>query len=96
MGGQIEQMSVRMSELEIAVHVEREILREEFIRNRQEVSKSEKRSKEMMDEYSAKNLLWITREADEREKWLRGDLEQLRSQQEQTRGTLDTWIDAML
>ena len=96
MGGQIEQMSVRMSELEIAVHVEREILREEFIQNRQEVSKSEKRSKEMMDEYWVKNLLWITREADEREKWLRGDLEQLRSQQEQTRGTLDTWIDAML
>ena len=38
----------------------------------------------------------MTREAEEREKRLRGDLEQLRSQQEQTLGTLDTRIDSML
>ena len=40
-GEQSEQMSVRMSELERAVHVERESLREEINRNRQEVGRSE-------------------------------------------------------
>ena len=44
-GEQIEQMSLRMSELERAVHVERESLREEINRNKQEVSRSEKRLK---------------------------------------------------
>ena len=39
-GEQNEQMSIRMSELERAVHVERESLREEINRNRQEVSGS--------------------------------------------------------
>ena len=39
---QIEQMSLKMSELEMAVHVERENLREEINRNRQEVSRSKK------------------------------------------------------
>ena len=43
MGEQNEQMSIRMSELERSVHVERENLREEINHNRQEVSKSEKR-----------------------------------------------------
>ena len=38
----------------------------------------------------------MTREAEEREKGLRRDLEQLRSQQQQTLGTLDTRIDAMM
>ena len=38
-GEQNEQMSIRMSELERAVHVERESLREEINRNRQEVGK---------------------------------------------------------
>ena len=36
MGEQSEQMSIRMSELERAVHVERESMREESNRNRQE------------------------------------------------------------
>ena len=45
-GEQNEQMSFRMSELERAVHVEREILREEINRNRQEASRIEKRLKE--------------------------------------------------
>ena len=45
-GEQNEQMSLRMSELERAVHVERESLREEINRNRQEISRSEKRLKE--------------------------------------------------
>ena len=40
-GEQNEQMSLRMSELERAVHVERENLREEINRNRQEASRSE-------------------------------------------------------
>ena len=44
-GEQNEQMSIRMSELERAVHVERESLREEINRNRQEASRSEKRLK---------------------------------------------------
>ena len=37
MGEQSEQMAIRMSELERAVHVERESLREEINRNRQEL-----------------------------------------------------------
>ena len=41
-GEQNEQMSIRMSELERAVHIERESLREEINRNRQEVDRSEK------------------------------------------------------
>ena len=45
-GEQNEQMSLRLSELERAVHVERENLREEINRNRHEVSRSEKRLKE--------------------------------------------------
>ena len=42
-GEQNEQMYLRMSELERAVHVERESLREEINRDRQEVGRSEKR-----------------------------------------------------
>ena len=61
-GDQNKQMSLRMSELERAVHVERESLREEINRNRQEVSRSEKRWKERTDEPLAKNLSRITRE----------------------------------
>ena len=38
----------------------------------------------------------MTRVVEERERRLRGDLEQLRSQQEQILGTLDTRIDAMM
>ena len=54
-GEQNEQMSIRMSELERAVHVERESLWEEINRNRQEVGRSEKRLKERTDEHIAKN-----------------------------------------
>ena len=50
-GEQNEQMSIRMSELERAVHIERESLREETNRNRQEVGSSEKRLKERNDEH---------------------------------------------
>ena len=42
-GEQNEQISLKMSELERAVHIERENLREEIYRNRQEVSRREKR-----------------------------------------------------
>ena len=95
-GEQNEQMSIRMSELERAVHVERVSLREEINRKRQEVSRSEKRLKERTDEHLAKNLSRMTREAEQRELRLRDDMERLRIQQEQTLGTLDTKIDAMM
>ena len=54
-GEQNEQMSIRMSEQERAVYVERESLREEINRNRQEISSSEKRLKERTEEHIAKN-----------------------------------------
>ena len=85
-----------MSELERDVHFEREILREEINRNRQEVSRKEKRLKERTDEHLAKNLSRMTREAEQRELRLRDDMETLRIQQEQTLWTLDTKIDAMM
>ena len=84
-GEQNEQMSIRMSELERAVHVEKESLREELNRNRQEIGRSEKRLKERTDEHIAK-----------RELRLKDDMEKLRIQQEQSLGTLDTKIDAMM
>ena len=80
-GEQNEQMSIRMSELERAVHVERESLREEINRNRQEVGRSEKRLKERTDKHIAKNLSRMTREAKQRELRLRDDMEKLRIQQ---------------
>ena len=95
-GEQNEQMSIRMSELERAVHVERESLREEINRNRQEVGRSEKRLKERTNEHIAKNLSRMTREAEQRELRLRDDMEKLGLQQEQSLGTLDTKIDAMM
>ena len=95
-GEQNEQMSIRMSELERAVHIERESLREEINHNRQEVGRSEKRLKERTDEHIAKNLSRMTREAEQRELLLRDDMEKLRIQQEQSLGTLDTKIDAMM
>ena len=96
LGEQNEQMSIRMSEPERAVHIERESLREEINRNRQEVGWSEKRLKERADEHIAKNLSRMTREAEQRELRLRDDMEKLRIQQEQSLGTLDTKIDAMM
>ena len=95
-GEQNEQMSIRMSELERAVHVERESLREEINRNRQKVGRSEKCLKERTHEHSEKNLSRMTREAEQRELRLRDDMERLRIQQEKTLGTLDTKIDAMM
>ena len=89
-------MSLRMSELERAAHIERESLREEINRNRQEVGRSEKRLKERTDEHLAKNLSRMTREAEQRDLRLRDDMEKLRIQQEQSLGTLDTKIDAMM
>ena len=52
--------------------------------------------KERTDEHIAKNLSRMTREAEQRELRLRHDMEKLRTQQEQTLGTLDTKIDAMM
>ena len=96
LGEQNEQMSIRMSELERAVHIARERLREEINRNRQEVDRSEKRLKERTDEHMTRNLSRMTREAEQRELRLRADMEKLRIQQEQSLGTLDTKIDAMM
>ena len=95
-GEKNEQMSIRMSELERAVHIEKESLREEINQNRQEDGRSEKRLKERTDEHIAKNLSRMTREAEQRELRLRDDMEKLRTQQEQTLGTHDTKIDAMM
>ena len=89
LGEQNEQMSIRMSELERAVHIERESLREEINRNRQEVGRSEKRLKERTDEHMTRNLSRMTREAEQRELRLRADMEK-------SLGTLDTKIDAMM
>ena len=52
--------------------------------------------KERTDEHIAKNLSRMTREAEQRELRLRDGMEKLRTQQEQTLGTLDTKIDAMM
>ena len=52
--------------------------------------------KERTDEHLAKNLSRMMREAERRELRLRDDMEKLRIQQEQTLGTLDTKIDAMM
>ena len=95
-GEQNKQMSIRMSELEREVHVERESMREEINRNRQEVGRSEKRLKERTDEHISKNLSRMTRESEQRELRLRVDMEKLRTQQEQTLGTLDTKLEAMM
>ena len=95
-GEQNEQMSITMSELERAVHVERESMREEINRKRKEFGRSEKRLKERTDEHIAKNLSRLTREAEQKELRLRDDMENLRIQQEQSLGTLDTKIDAMM
>ena len=94
-GEQNEQMSIRMSELERAVHVERESL-QEINRNRQEVGRSEKRLKERTDKQIAENLSRMTREAEQRELRLRDDMEKMRIQQEQSLETLDTKIDAIM
>ena len=95
-GEENEQITLRISDLERAVHVERESLREEINRNRQEVSRNEKRLKEMTGEHLAKNLSRMTTEAEQREVQLRDDMEKLRSRQELSRWTLDTRIDAMM
>ena len=67
LGEQIEQMPIRMSELERAVHIERESLREQINRNREEAGRSEKRLKERTDKHIAKKLSRMTKEAEQRE-----------------------------
>ena len=55
-----------------------------------------KRLKERTDKHLAKNLSRLTREAEQRELRLRDDIEKMTIQQEQTLGTLDTKIDAIV
>ena len=74
---QNEQMSVRMCELEKAVHIERERQREEINRNRQKVGRSEISLQERTDEHIARNLSRMTREAEQRELRLKNDMEKL-------------------
>ena len=69
-------------------------MREEIHRNKQEVN--EERLKKRTDESSARMLSRMTREAEQKERRLKNDMEQLRSQEELTLGTLDTRIDAMM
>ena len=57
-------------------------MREEINRNRQKVSRSEKRLKKSNDEHLAKNLSRMTMQAEQKGIRLRDDIEQLRSQQE--------------
>ena len=95
-GEQNEQMSIKMSELERAVHFETESLREEINHNRQEIGRSEKRLKERTDEHLTKNLSRMARQAEQWELRLRDDMEKLRTQQEQTLVVFDTNIDAMM
>ena len=45
-----------MSELERAVHIEREGLRDEILRHKHKVSQSEKRLKERTDKHFARNM----------------------------------------
>ena len=52
--------------------------------------------KERTDEHIAMNLSRMTGEAEQRELRLRDDMEKLRIQQEQSLGTLETKIDAMM
>ena len=75
------QISLRMSELDRAVYIERESLRDEINRNRQEVSRSQKRLKERTDDHLAENLSRMTTESERRESVrLRDDMEKLRIQ----------------
>ena len=80
------QISIRTNELERTAHVERESLREEIHRKKQEISQSEKHLKKRTDDH----------EAERRVQRLREDMEQLRNHQEQTLLTFKTRIDAMM
>ena len=53
-----------MSEIEKAVEVKLETLREEILRNKQEISQNDKRVMERTNEYEANNLSGMTREAE--------------------------------
>ena len=65
-----------MSELERAVHIERGCLREEILRKKTGGQSKRKALKETMDDYLPRNLSRMTREAEQREKRLRDDMEQ--------------------
>ena len=52
--------------------------------------------KKRTDENAARILSRMTREAEQKERRLKTDMEQLRSQQKLTLGTLDTRIDAIM
>ena len=93
-GEQNEQMSIRLRELERAVHVERESLREEINRNRQEVGRSEKRLKKKNGRAHSKEP--VKRSGIERITLKRQHRDDIEKQQEQTLMTLDTKLEAMM
>ena len=95
-GEQNEQMFIRMSELERAIHVERESLREEINRNRQEVGRSEKTLEGKNGRAHSEELVANDKRSGTERVTLKEDMEKLRTQQEQTLGTLDTKIDKMM
>ena len=84
-----------MSEIEKAVEVKLETLREEILRNKQEISQNDKRVMERTNEYEANNLSGMTREA-ERLTRLSEDMEQHRIQQGQAVGTVDTRLEVTM
>ena len=53
-----------MSEIERAFESKRETLLEEILHNKQEISQNEKRVEERTNEYLARNLSGMTREAE--------------------------------
>ena len=96
LGEQNEQMSIRMSELERAVHIERESLREEINRNRQEVGRSEKRLKERTDEHMTRELVANDKRGGTEGVTLKSRHGEVKNSARAVSGSLDTKIDAMM
>ena len=85
----MQQFSIRSSELERAVHIERDNFLKEVARNSQETRQNEKRINERTNDLLAKKMSRKNREATE-------DLEQFWSQQEQALETFDTRLFVMM
>ena len=80
MNEQEEHNSKILSDLKSETHIEREGLRGEILRSKNEPSQNEKPVMERTDDYLARNFVALTREAEQREQRLRDDMEQLQSQ----------------
>ena len=96
MGEQQQQVSNTMSELERAVLLERENLwNKSFESSRRPIRRKNACKKERMTTWLS-NCHVKQRKAKQSEQRLRDYLKLLRSQQEQTLGTLESWLDAMM